>query len=132
MKRKILSILLALSLLIPSIRATDAPEDAVERLLERMSTREKIAQMLMPTFRTDPGRADGIGEEVAACLRKYGFAGVALFAEELETTEQAVRRTDAMQTANAAAGRPQLLLAVDQEGGSITRLGQGTMTCGNM
>ena len=132
MKRRIISILLILSLLAPFAQATDAPEDAVERMLGRMSTREKIAQMLMPTFRTDPGRGEGIGEEVAACLREYGFAGVALFAEELETTEQAVRRTDAMQAANAAAGRPQLLLAVDQEGGTITRLGQGTMTCGNM
>ena len=131
MKRRIVAILLCLSLLGLPVRAADKA-DAVERRLAEMSTREKLAQMLMPTFRTDPGREDGIGEEVAACLRENGFAGVVLFAEELETTEQAVRRTDAMQTANAAAGRPQLLLAVDQEGGAITRLGQGTMTCGSM
>ena len=131
MKQRVVAILLCLSLLCPPVRAADQ-QDAVERLLAGMRTQEKIAQMLMPTFRTDPGRGEGIGEEVAACLREYGFAGVVLFAEELETTEQAVRRTDAMQAANAIDGRPQLLLAVDQEGGSITRLGQGTMTCGNM
>ena len=133
MKRRIASALLSLCLLLQPVRAADKPEDAVERLLARMSTEEKLAQMLMPTFRTDPGREDGVGEQVAECLRAYGFAGVVLFAEELETTQQAVRRTDAMQAANASVpGRPQLLTAVDQEGGSITRLGQGTMTCGNM
>ena len=133
MRRRILPALLCLCLLVQPVRATGVSGDPVERLLEQMSTQEKLAQMIMPTFRSDPGREDGIGEEVAQCLREYGFAGVALFAEELETTEQAVRRTDAMQAANAAVpGRPQLLLAVDQEGGMITRLGQGTMTCGNM
>ncbi len=133
MKRRIAAILLAACLLALPVRATDPPEDPVERLLEQMSLQEKLAQMLMPTFRTDPGREDGVGEDVAQCLRDYGFAGVALFAEELETTEQAVRRTDAMQAANACVpGRPRLLMAVDQEGGSITRLGQGTVTCGNM
>lgn len=133
MRRRILPALLCLCLLMQPVRATGVSDDPVERLLEQMSTREKLAQMIMPTFRSDPGREDGIGEEAAQCLREYGFAGVALFAEELETTEQAVRRTDAMQAANASVpGRPQLLLAVDQEGGMITRLGQGTMTCGNM
>ena len=133
MKRRIVSILLSVSLLMLPVQAADPPEELVERLLEQMSVQEKIAQMLMPTFRTDPERENGIGEDVAQCLRDYGFAGVALFAEELETTEQAVRRTEAMQEANASVpGRPRLLTAVDQEGGTITRLGQGTMTCGNM
>ena len=133
LKRRIVSILLAVSLLVLPVGAADPPEGQVERLLEQMSLQEKLAQMLMPTFRTDPAAADGIGEDVARCLQEHCFAGVALFAEELETTRQAVRRTDAMQAANASVpGRPQLLTAVDQEGGSITRLGQGTMTCGNM
>ena len=104
MKRCIAAMLLLLmSLPLFPVRAAKAPDDPVARMLEQMSTQEKIAQMIMPTFRTDPDREAGIGEDVAECLRTYGFAGVALFAEELQTTEQAVRRTDAMQAANATA-----------------------------
>ena len=110
-----------------------------EAMLARMTTEEKIAQMLMPAFQ---GYTDEKGEvqkltemrpEIAETLKKHGFAGVIFFAANMADTEQAVRLVDAMQSANAAAaGRPQLLTAVDQEGGPVVRLGHGCQMTGNM
>lgn len=66
-------------------------------------------------------------------LKKHGFAGVIFFGANMADTEQAVRLVDAMQTANATvAGRPQLLTAIDQEGGPVVRLGHGCQMTGNM
>lgn len=139
MKRRLTAILLgfALALGLTPFHAFGA--DPCETMLAGMSTEEKISQMLMPEFRyyTDAKgekRAlDEITPEVTAILQKRGFAGVVLFAENTGETARTVRLVDAMQTANASAqGRPQLFIAVDQEGGNVTRLGQGTRTPGNM
>ena len=107
--------------------------------LARMTTEEKIAQMLMPAFRSYPdenGAQQKLTEmrpEIEEMLKRHGFAGVIFFAENMTDTEQAVRLTDAMQSANAAAaGRPQLLTAIDQEGGPVVRLGHGCQMPGNM
>ncbi len=116
--------------------AADGP---CEVMLKGMSTEEKISQMLMPAFRyytDEEGKLQSLKEitdDVAAILQKRGFGGVILFAQNAGETATTVCLIDAMQTANAAAeGRTQLLTAVDQEGGIVARLGQGTQTPGNM
>ena len=119
---------------------SEAPAaDPCEEILAGMTTEEKISQMIMPSFRyyTDgAGNLQGMTEltpEAAAILQKRGFAGVILFAQNTAETDKTVRLLDAMQAANAAGpNRTQLLTAIDQEGGLITRLGQGTQTPGNM
>ena len=122
-----------------SISAESGLDRSPEAILARMTTEEKIAQMLLPSFRR---YTDGTGTqqkltelppEIAEMLKKHGFGGVIFFTENMADTEQAVRLVDAMQTANAAAvGRPQLLTAVDQEGGPVARLGHGCQMTGNM
>ena len=116
-------------------QATRTPEE----ILIQMTTEEKVAQMLMPAFDTytdEQGQEQSLTElrpEIEEALKKHGFAGVIYFAENMDDTEQAVRLVDAMQTANAAVeGRPQLLTAVDQEGGPVVRLGHGLQMPGNM
>ncbi len=116
-------------------QATRTPEE----ILKQMTTEEKVAQMLMPAFDTytdEQGQEQSLTElrpEIEEALKKHGFAGVIYFAENMDDTEQAVRLVDAMQTANAAVeGRPQLLTAVDQEGGPVVRLGHGLQMPGNM
>jgi len=123
------------ALLIMPARAADP----CEVMLKRMSTEDKISQMIMPAFRYYTDEAgqmqplDEITPDVAAILQKRGFAGVILFAQNAGETSKTVRLLDAMQTANAAGvGRTKLLTAIDQEGGIVTRLGQGTQTPGNM
>ena len=108
-------------------------EESVEKALAAMSLREKIEQMIMPDMRYYDGLPqETLNGSVAAMLEKHAFAGVILFAQNTKTAEQTLRLTDALQTANRREGRAQLLIAVDQEGGKITRLATGTQTPGNM
>ena len=106
-----------------------------ERIFEKMSLEQKISQMLMPAFRTYNGTdVTVLDDALAKCIGDYGFAGVALFAENTKGTEQTVRLTDAIQKANRSVDteRPRLILSVDQEGGAVTRLATGTQMTGNM
>ena len=142
--KRVLSFLLCAALLFGSLTAAAFAEKTAsaaspEELLAGMSSEEKIAQMLMPAFRyyeDEQGEKQCVTEirpEIEEMLEKYGFAGVIFFGENLSETEKAVRLVDAMQCANAAVpGRPQLLTAVDQEGGSVARLGHGVQMPGNM
>lgn len=89
--------------------------------------------------RPDSGRVDPLavllpgfaGTElpgwVAARLRA-GLAGVCLFGENIESPAQLRRLTDAIRLAN-----PLALIAIDEEGGDVTRLyyGQGSPFAGN-
>ncbi len=135
---RFLSLLLAVIMAFAVLSAGAVAADPCKTVLAGMSTEEKVSQLLMPAFRYytgEDGKLKGLEEitpEVEAILHKRGFAGVILFAQNAGETEKAVRLIDAMQNANASAGRPQLLVAVDQEGGIVARLGQGTQTPGSM
>lgn len=140
--KKALSILLSLVLLAAVITVMPvcaAESSKAKEILSSMSTEDKISQMLMPQFRywTDAeGNKSGlteINDDVAASIKKHPYAGVIFFTQNTVENSAATRLSDAMQKANAeVAGRPQLIISIDQEGGSITRLKQGTITPGNM
>ncbi|MBQ3866291.1 MAG: beta-hexosaminidase, partial [Clostridia bacterium] len=121
------------------LSAGTTEENKASEILASMTVEEKIAQMLMPAFRyyTDgEGKKVGVEEispEIRAKLEKYGFAGTIFFAQNIVDSQKTAVLIDAMQRANAAkAGRPQLLCAVDQEGGVVARIGRGTRMPGNM
>ena len=106
---------------------------AVADKLAAMSTQEKVEQMIMPDLRYYNGAAvETLNDEQIAFLQRHAFSGVILFAQNTANAEQTLRLTNAMQTANAAEGRTQLLISTDQEGGKVTRLATGTQTPGNM
>ena len=141
MKKRVLSLTLVLLLVFLSaaVIPTGAVQSKAEQYLASMTTEEKISMMLMPVFRYHYDSAatktdvTEITDDIQAALEKYSLSGVILMGQNTPTNEGAVRLTDAMQQANAAGGnRPQLLITIDQEGGNVTRLGQGTMTPGNM
>jgi beta-N-acetylhexosaminidase len=107
-----------------------------KQIVDHMTLDEKLGQMLMPDFRnwqkegeSSPKAFTEMNEEVAGLIKKYQFGGVILFAENVKTTEQTVRLTDAYQKAGP---KIPLLLSIDQEGGIVTRLGEGTHFPGNM
>ena len=136
---RILSLLLAFCLAPGLLPAARAAESGSAALLRGMTTEEKVSQMLMPAFRywnDAEGNRQSLAElngEIAAVLERHGFAGVVFFAQNAGETEALTRLVDAMQRANARGGnRAQLLTAIDQEGGGVTRLGQGTAFPGNM
>lgn len=106
---------------------------AVKEKLAAMSAKEKVEQMLMTEVRYFDGKGvETLPAELAEMLEAHAFGGVIFFGQNTVNAEQTVRLSDAVQTANGKAGRTQLLIAADQEGGKITRLGTGTQTPGNM
>ena len=144
MKKKIVSLLTAAALACGSAGIIPAQAEEYSRAAEivaGMTLEQKISQMLMIQYRY--WREDGsngksadvtvLNEPVAELLGKYSFGGVILFAENVKGTEQTARLTSQLQEAAAKneQGIP-LLIAADQEGGSVIRLGTGTNTCGNM
>ncbi|KXJ37635.1 hypothetical protein AX282_00680 [Bacillus spizizenii] len=107
-----------------------------KQIVNRMTLDEKLGQMLMPDFRnwqkegeSSPQALTEMNEEVAGLIKKYQFGGVILFAENVKTTRQTVQLTDAYQKASP---KIPLMLSIDQEGGIVTRLGEGTNFPGNM
>ena len=124
MKKRWIAVLLTMALTLGLLPLHAAAQDPCEAVLAGMSTEDKISQMLMPDFQSNI--------DVSELLQRRGFAGVVFFAGNASETDKTVRLVDAMQSATAAGGHPQLLTAVDQEGGTVTRLGQGTRMIGNM
>ena len=117
--------------------------ERVNQLVESMSTQQKITQMIMPDFRKwqqegeeNPSDFTTVNPEVAEVIDKYDFGGAILFAENVKATEQTLELTQGLQEAaitnKANNGKIPLLLAIDQEGGIVYRLGTGTALPGNM
>ena len=116
-------------------------EEAAAALVGQMTLRQKIGQMLMPAlgvWQDEAGTLVGISElnePLREAIRTLGIGGVILFAESTTGTASTVSLTTDLQNAalsdGSLSGLP-LLIGVDQEGGTIVRLGTGTSFCGNM
>ena len=126
-------IITAISIALTStVRATSS---RVSAIVSSMTTKEKVAQMMMPSFETMSGaNVTSITPEIEDLLNRYNFAGVILFGSNITGTEQVTRLIDQLQTATAANSNKnsQLLITTDQEGGYVTRLAYGTNMPGNM
>ena len=116
-------------------------EDDIEAILADMSTRDKIAQMFMispRTWKADPDSeepAEGVrtlNETLARFIAENHFGGVLLFADNCGDAEQTLRLVADIQSVNQAGGGLPMLIATDQEGGYVARLGFGTTGPGNM
>ncbi|MBS6536991.1 MAG: LPXTG cell wall anchor domain-containing protein [Streptococcus parasanguinis] len=127
----------------PTETTTETASPQVEKLLEDMPLKQKVTQMIMPDFRKwqeagqeSPQDLTKVNAEVAEAIDKYDFGGVILFAENVKETKQTLALTQDMQKAaienKANNGKIPLLLAIDQEGGIVYRLGSGTALPGNM
>lgn len=95
----------------PSPEVSDAP-DCVEVAVQRMSLEQKAGQLLMIGTPVDEPR--GLSGEI----RRYHLGGV--FLAGRSTRSASALRTD-IQALRAGAGTP-LLVALDQEGGSVQTL----------
>ena len=110
--------------------------DPVEEMVKGMTVEQKLAQMMIVAFRSDPNGSraptelTGPYEEL---LKEYCFGGVILFESNLTDIPQTVKFIRDCQAAAMAseAGIP-LFVGVDQEGGQIARLPYGSSGPGNM
>ena len=127
----------------PTETTAEKASPQVEKLLEDMPLKQKVTQMIVPDFRKwqeagqeSPQDLTKVNAEVAEAIDKYDFGGVILFAENVKETKQTLALTQDMQKAaienKANNGKIPLLLAIDQEGGIVYRLGSGTALPGNM
>ena len=89
----------------------DPAEEAVEALLSTMTLEEKVGQMLLVGCPTD---------QAEAVLEDYPLGGYIFFSHHFEGKDAAAVR--AMTASIQAASRIPLLLAVDEEGGTVTRV----------
>ena len=117
-------------------------EGSVDKILADMTLREKVGQMIIATFRgwpEDHGPASysftRMNSRIREAISRDRFGGVLLYAENCENSRDTMRLVNDMQTANQDTDSKNvipLLVAIDQEGGIVNRLGQGTQWTGNM
>ena len=107
-------------------------KDAAQTLLDGMTTREKICQLLIvhPEVLTDGGAVTAMTDDLAAALRDYPVGGFLLSAGNMTSGEQLAALTSALSAADATAP----LVTVDEEGGRVARLMNtvGTTKLGSM
>ena len=116
----------------------DRRKERAAEILSSMTLEEKVAQMMMPAFRTwTKGKSSldvtKLNKEQEALIKKYPFGGVILFAENLKNADQSRDLIREIQAASLKGfSRAALLIAADQEGGRVSRLAYGTQMPGNM
>ena len=141
--RKFISSSLALMMVVgafimPMNQKTVMAANGIRSVVSNMTTRQKVAQMIMPALRTwgsgdDAVPATTLSDEQKAVLMKYSFGGVIIFGQNIEEAGQTTQLISSIQEANAMGGAvSSLLVSIDQEGGYITRLSTGTSMPGNM
>ena len=136
MKKFLFVIAITILFLFPT--AVFAEDEEIEAIIDSMTTEEKVAQMIMPSFRWSDDaskvKVTEITPDIEDILKEYNFAGVILYGQNSVNTEQLTRLIDDFQKANAENpdANSQLFIAIDQEGGYVTRLAEGTALPGNM
>ena len=128
----VLALVMVISLM-PGIFVTAQNTDRVTDLVNGMSLRDKVTQMMMVDFRDWNSKDFTVmNDEVRQIIEDYNFGSIILFADNIKETEQSYNLTTAMQAAAIKDGGIALLIAADQEGGTVYRLGSGTALPGNM
>ena len=137
---------LALLLIFPCCAAAeDNGEDEPETMLSRMTLRDKVSQMMIASFRTwkEMPETEGaeeppavnmteLNDEVREMVARDHFGGILLFSENFADAEQTLRLISDLQITNQSGGGVPQMILVDQEGGSVCRIGYGTNGISNM
>lgn len=134
MKKRLLSILLILTMIISSSSFTAcAANSRVEEIISNMTLREKIEQMFMMDVRKWGDKdLTVLNDSFEDLIRDYNFGAIILFAENVKGTKQTFKLTQDLQAAAISDAGIPLMIATDQEGGKVYRLGSGTALPGNM
>lgn len=121
------------------VQGYDISESA-KKIVSEMTIEERLGQMIMPDFRkwkVEGGTEQDLTElnsEVANIIDEYDLGGAILFAENVKGAAQTTKLVHDMQQVaiNDEDGNLPLFITLDQEGGIVTRLGEGTNLPGNM
>lgn len=124
----------------PAIAQTAEAGDEVAQVLKSMSLEEKIAQMIIVAMRTwDKKEVVDLEAqpELAEALRRHQYGGVILFGQNVENAEQVAKFIGQLQDNNKQVKHNSqnayvpYAIAIDEEGGSVTRLKDGTRMTGS-
>lgn len=108
-------------------------DKTVNAILDKMTIEQKITQTFMMSFSSWNGQdMTTLDSDLQRIIEDYDFGAVILFASNVKSTEETALLTHDLQVAAMADEGIPLIIAVDQEGGTVTRLGSGTMLPGNM
>ncbi|MBV9852749.1 MAG: beta-N-acetylhexosaminidase [Armatimonadetes bacterium] len=86
-----------------------------------MMLHEKIGQMLLLGWQG--AGAQGVNAQAAALVDELAAGGVIVFTRNVGTPEELRETITSLQARSLALGAPPLFVAVDQEGGRVSRLG---------
>ena len=111
-------------------------EERIQKIVELMTTEQKLAQMMIVALRPEADDAESVTsltDDYRNILQKYDFGGVILFGSNIDNKEQTVRLIRDCQTSamDSALGIP-MFICVDQEGGLVNRIEFGICSSGNM
>lgn len=144
---RILCVCLVLALLCGGMAFADAgvtvdlKVKSIDEIVAGMSLRDKLAQMMFfcPRAWKEDAASDAPAENIRVLndytwqyIADHRFGGILLYGENCGDAEQVVRLVADMQQANQQGGGLPMLIAADQEGGTVSRLGFGTSGTGNM
>ncbi len=150
MKTKLLCLILSIALLFSvSAFAEGNGDDTLEIMFSTMTLREKVAQMMIASFRIwqeVPETEDGeqpveessktniveLNDEIREMIARDHFGGILLFGENFTDPEQTLRLVSDLQATNRNGGGIPQLIFVDQEGGSVNRIPYSTIGVSNM
>ena len=129
----LLTIILAVGCILPAAGEETAVETRVAKILEGMSLRQKITQMMMIDFRNWNGSGFTVmNAQVRKIVEDYQFGALIYFAPNMVNTAQVYTLTKEMQAAATKNGGLPMIITADQEGGMVYRLASGTALPGNM
>ncbi|MCR5402216.1 MAG: hypothetical protein K6E91_00130 [Butyrivibrio sp.] len=126
--------------------ARKSGENRIDEIIANMTLEEKIEQMMFVSYRTwkEVPESENVEENVQAVnitelndamhisLQEHHYGGILLFSENFKDADQTLRLIADIQQTNLAGGGLPLLVAADQEGGNVARIGFGTTGVGNM
>ena len=145
----ILCLMTALLLVFATVSfAEKAEADTPEKILSEMTLRDKVAQMMIASFRvwqevpaegeaepeTEPPKVNitELNEPIREMLGRNHFGGILLFGENFVDPEQTIRLVSDLKTTNRAGGGLSQIFFIDQEGGNVNRIGFSTQGVSNM
>lgn len=100
----------------PAVETVVERPDPIDELLNSMTLTEKIGQMVMIGI-----HGTDVDEDSLYMLNQFHFGGVILFQRNLDSLEQTARLASNLQS--KANEKVPLFIAIDEEGGRVSRLG---------
>lgn len=113
---------------------SEPEKDVIQERIDQMTLQQKVEQMLVIAIRGWNGEArfTMVNDPVKKYFASHTIGGFIAFAENLESNDQTADFVEDMQEAAVQNSGIPLLMAADQEGGTVYRLSQGVGGTGNM